>query len=292
MAHVARWDDLAVVLQAVVESLWFFHPLARLAGRELTAAREAACDERVLDAGGLTPATYGRGLLAALRLSRREVAAVAALGRSERSLPMRLSRILHHRPAERIRPFHLALAVTAAAALLLPLAGGAAVPDDAMPTATTAAAPAASPAAIQLSNPLPEGRVTSPFGPRRDPLAAGTAKAGPGGGASQHHDGIDVGSSHDPRVYAPADGVVVEATTADPDQPRLGTVLRIDHGGGLETFYAHLGSLEVETGQQVSRGDLLGTAGATGAVTGPHLHFEVHQDGQPVDPAEYVADWR
>jgi len=279
----------------VVESLWFFHPLARLAGRELTAAREAACDERVLDAGELTPATYGRGLLAALRLSRREVAAVAALGRSERSLPMRLSRILHHRPAERIRPLYLALAVTAAAALLLPLAGRAALPDDAMPAGPTAApavSSAATPAAIQLSNPLPEGRVTSGFGPRRDPLAAGTAKAGPGGGATQHHDGIDIGSSHDPRVYAPADGVVVEATTTDPDQPRLGTVLRIDHSGGLETFYAHLGSLEVETGQHVARGDLLGTAGATGAVTGPHLHFEVHRDGQPVDPAEYVADWR
>jgi murein DD-endopeptidase MepM/ murein hydrolase activator NlpD len=58
----------------------------------------------------------------------------------------------------------------------------------------------------------------------------------------------------------------------------------VDHGGGYETMYAHLSSINVVRGQQVNRGDLLGALGSTGLSTGPHLHFEIERNGVPQDP--------
>lgn len=66
----------------------------------------------------------------------------------------------------------------------------------------------------------------------------------------------------------------------------------VDHGEGLRTFYSHLHGLAVTPGQGVTTGQELGTVGSTGDSTGPHLHFEVWQDGEPVDPAEWVPALR
>ena len=125
-------------------------------------------------------------------------------------------------------------------------------------------------------------RVTSPFGERHDPFRSGDV--------SKHHDGVDLGAPSGTPVLAPADGVVTVATEHYRPSPDWGTVIVVDHGDGLQTRYAHLGSLAVTEGQKVTRGDTLGTVGATGRVTGPHLHFEVLRDGEPVDPATLVAD--
>jgi murein DD-endopeptidase MepM/ murein hydrolase activator NlpD len=63
-----------------------------------------------------------------------------------------------------------------------------------------------------------------------------------------------------------------------------GNVVVLDHGGGVSTVYAHLSSFVVQPGQAVERGQVIARVGSTGWSTGPHLHFEVRQDGQPVDP--------
>jgi murein DD-endopeptidase MepM/ murein hydrolase activator NlpD len=93
-------------------------------------------------------------------------------------------------------------------------------------------------------------------------------------------------------VLAPAPGVVLVATEDYEPSPASGTVVIVDHGDGLQTMYAHLGSLAVTDGESVARGQLLARVGSTGKSTGPHLHFEVRVGGEPKDPAEYVADWR
>ena len=93
-------------------------------------------------------------------------------------------------------------------------------------------------------------------------------------------------------ILAPADGLVTVATTGYGPSKDAGTVLVVDHGNGYETYYAHLGALEVVEGQRVERGDVLARVGSTGKSTGPHLHFEVRLNGEQLDPAEFVADWR
>ena len=74
--------------------------------------------------------------------------------------------------------------------------------------------------------------------------------------------------------------------------PSAGTVIVLDHGDGMQTFYSHLGTLEVEPGQQVARGEIIATVGSTGKSTGPHVHFEVRKDGERKDPALFVDDWK
>jgi murein DD-endopeptidase MepM/ murein hydrolase activator NlpD len=78
------------------------------------------------------------------------------------------------------------------------------------------------------------------------------------------------------------------AETEYPGRAEFGTVVVIDHGRGVKTFYAHLESLAVESGRRVSGGDTIGTVGSTGLSRGPHLHFEIWKDERPVDPTAFV----
>ena len=66
-----------------------------------------------------------------------------------------------------------------------------------------------------------------------------------------------------------------------------GNSIKIDHGFGYETFYAHLSAMNVKVGATVTRGEVIGLVGNTGKSTGPHLHYEVHQKGQPVNPQNF-----
>ena len=129
--------------------------------------------------------------------------------------------------------------------------------------------------AIHWTRPVPGARLTSPFGPRRDPFT----------GDAAHHDGVDLGAPEGTPVVAMADGTVSVATEHDEAEPARGTLVVIDHPGGYRSLYSHLQDLEVETGQAVTAGQTIGHLGRTGAVTAPHVHVEVHHDGQPVDPA-------
>jgi len=86
-------------------------------------------------------------------------------------------------------------------------------------------------------------------------------------------------------VQASGGGTIVHAGPAG----TYGNLVVIDHGGGLETRYAHLDRIDVAKGQAITPGQTLGTVGATGRVTGPHLHFEVRRDGQPIDPEGEIS---
>lgn len=400
LAHVARWDVLQLRLQQLVQGVYFFHPVAHLAGRGLVEERERLCDAMVLAQGTLSPREYAHSLVTVLKLEPPVLAAPHLINR-QRRLTMRLRTILSTHDGRR-RPASL-LAVAALAAFILPLASDA-VPQDAPPApkapvaptavsppappvpvvpalappapalapavaepppvprtepvlapavveppmppqvepalapaappmppqtepagAPTAAEPKAKPknkekakpqekaqpkskekakpqekaqpkykekvktkekakpveAPMALINPLPDAKVTSHYGETMNPF---TKK-------KDFHKGIDLGAPMETPILAAAAGTVEIATT-EYENPNAGTVVIVDHGQGWKTYYGHLGDLKVKPGQKVTQAQPLAGVGSSGLSTGPHLHFEIWNQEERVDPASVIADWR
>lgn len=117
--------------------------------------------------------------------------------------------------------------------------------------------------------------ITSPFGYRDSP----------GGIGSTNHKGVDIGASYGAQIVAADSGVVVQAGD---NGWGYGNLVIIDHGNGLTTYYGHMSSVAVSSGQTVAKGQLIGYVGSTGNSTGPHCHFEVRSNGTAVDPMGYV----
>jgi murein DD-endopeptidase MepM/ murein hydrolase activator NlpD len=101
------------------------------------------------------------------------------------------------------------------------------------------------------------------------------------------HYGMDFTSPTGTPVYATGDGKVTEIKGSRRSRSGYGLVITIDHGFGYETLYAHLNAFNVKPGQQVKRGEIIGYVGNTGGSTAPHLHYEVHRNGNPVNPQYY-----
>ncbi|MEX1131623.1 MAG: M23 family metallopeptidase [Flavobacteriales bacterium] len=101
---------------------------------------------------------------------------------------------------------------------------------------------------------------------------------------SKFHAGMDFTAKTGTPIHATGDGMVVFAEYATNG---YGMHVIIDHGYDYQTLYAHMNRLEVKNGQQVKRGDVIGLIGNTGLSSGPHLHYEVHKGGEPVDPVYF-----
>ena len=131
-----------------------------------------------------------------------------------------------------------------------------------------------------LQWPLPvAGAITSQFGHRVDPIT----------GEVSSHTGTDIACAEGTPILAAADGIVTVANGLDSWGGSYGYYIQIDHGGGLETLYAHCSSICVTTGQQVQAGQVIGYVGHTGRVTGNHLHLEVRIDSNRVDAMQYFT---
>lgn len=121
--------------------------------------------------------------------------------------------------------------------------------------------------------------ISSNFGYRSDPFT----------GATKYHSGTDITmeGARGKNIVASRAGTVSYVQTTD--NGGYGIYLRIDHGDGFETLYAHCSELKVSQGQRVSQGQVIALVGSTGAATGPHVHFEVFKNGERVDPLDYVS---
>ncbi len=126
-----------------------------------------------------------------------------------------------------------------------------------------------------FANPVKDAfRFTSKFGFRRDPKTGGR----------RMHSGVDFAAGNGTPLYATADGVVTHSGW----QSGYGRLVKIQHEFGIETRYAHMSKLRVKVGQRVSRGQRIGDMGASGRVTGVHLHYEVRVGGKAVNPMIYI----
>jgi murein DD-endopeptidase MepM/ murein hydrolase activator NlpD len=124
--------------------------------------------------------------------------------------------------------------------------------------------------------PVAEGRITSGFGRRVDPFTKRRA----------FHRGIDISARRGVPIVATADGRVVFAKK----NGNFGLTVKIDHGNGVQTLYAHALDLKVKKGQRVKRGDVIARVGSSGKSTAPHLHYEVQVDKRAMNPRRFILD--
>ena len=118
------------------------------------------------------------------------------------------------------------------------------------------------------------GPITSEFGSRTHPIF----------GTARFHSGLDIGGDYGMPIYAAASGTVIYAGWIS----GYGNAVIIDHGGGVTTLYGHNDSLNVSEGENVAQGQVIAMCGSTGNSTGPHCHFEVRENGEPVSPYGYL----
>jgi murein DD-endopeptidase MepM/ murein hydrolase activator NlpD len=131
-------------------------------------------------------------------------------------------------------------------------------------------------AAIPNRKPIGDSsEMTSTFGKRANPF---------GFGGSEFHNGLDFIDEYGAPVLATAPGKVIEAGY----NGGYGNQIAIQHAHGYQTLYAHLSEIGVKVGDRVERGEVIGALGNTGRSTGPHLHYEVHLENQPLDPQNFL----
>lgn len=124
------------------------------------------------------------------------------------------------------------------------------------------------------NSPVAAAYNSSSFGWRLDPF----------NGHKAFHEGLDFTAAAGTPIYAAAGGIVTVAEQT----PDYGKIVKIDHGSGLETRYAHASLLLVKPGERVEKGQVVAQVGSTGRSTGPHLHYEIRLNGNPLDPRKYL----
>lgn len=120
-----------------------------------------------------------------------------------------------------------------------------------------------------------QGKINNEYGFRRNPF---------GGRTYEFHAGLDIDGERGDAVVAPANGVVTKAGW----QGGYGNLVEIDHQNGLTTRYGHLSRVEVQVGETIGRGQMLGQVGSTGRSTGPHLHYELRLNDKAINPRRFL----
>jgi murein DD-endopeptidase MepM/ murein hydrolase activator NlpD len=273
LTHLRRNDPAWMAASIAAQTALWFNPVMRKLAERLTWAQELSCDEQVL-AGRPQPQrkAYAAALVGQLKLQRHAFGPALAFGGfSATSLAARM--LLIRQGGARALGSLRRCAVVAgfgavfAASLALQPAFAWRIP---VPP------PKPAPSALAWQAPLERARVSSFFG-EVSPLR-------PNG-----HRGIDFAARTGTPVLASADGAVASSSDLDAGGAKYGKTIIVAHANGLQSVYAHLDRRLVAAGDIVTAGQPIGLSGATGTVTGPHLHFEVRQGGQAVDPESVLA---
>ncbi len=304
LAHVRCYDALWMKLQNLVQIVYFFHPVAWIAGSRVQLLRECLCDSLVISKRKLSTETYGLGLLSVLKwnvFGTDEIAILPGFGSPRRKVMRRILNIKRHADIGK-RQWVLILGLLGLAAVfVLPMAAGhkrLTVGDSEVDlpsntytksdlTQLEAAALRSDDSSsfnkkgkeyIPFISPVKNGKVVSWFGLRKDPIL----------GSLSAHEGVDIAMPKGTPVYATAAGKVLIAENRYVTGKGGGRHIVIDHSNGFQTRYMMLDTVLVKNGQKVKRWDMIGRVGQTGRATGPHLHYEVIEDGRPVNPERFM----
>lgn len=271
LTHYTRRDPLVLAASLLLQTVFWFNPVLRLLGQRLHWAQELGCDREVL--AGRPPQQrrhYAAALVSQLKMQHASVGAMAFGCAAPSTLRERVG-LIRDDGLRRLGAAGKAAVAMALAALL----AASALLQPAFAWRGAAPAPAAvAPAPADWQAPLDSLRVTSFYGAPR--------KTG------RPHRGIDFAARTGTPVRAVADGAVVESTDLVDGGEVYGKVVVIEHAGGLRSMYAHLDQRGVRKGDAVKAGQAIGTAGATGLATGPHLHLEVFEAGARIDPQRLI----
>ncbi|HYD79049.1 MAG TPA: M23/M56 family metallopeptidase [Paucimonas sp.] len=293
LTHWRRRDPWWLCASLLAQTALWFNPIMRKLGARLNWAQEISCDRLVL-AGRPQPQRqqYAAALVLQLKLQSKLQQAVfrtpprPTLAFGDACAETLGARVRLIRQNGSMRPSLLsqcavagALMAVAGASILLQPAF--ARPGDPTPAPTEAAGAvpgtAVAPALPAWRPPLAKMRVNSFFGVPRN-------------GGTSTHGGIDLGAKIGTPILAPVDGtVIVSGDDGFEGNPNYGKVILIQHGNDLRSLYAHLDRRSVKAGDTVKAGQRIGTAGVSGAVSGPHLHFEVMHGGRRIDPERVLA---
>lgn len=281
--HWRVHDPLCLTIAAFLQTVFWFNPTLRWMAKQMEWALELQCDQHVL-AG--RPQHQRKQYAVSLMQQWAAPMGVAAFNGAT------ITARIRHMQKNSLPALNVVATCSATAALCAVLAAAAvlqpalAFNDPMAPSAQTKApqlptllAPAAAdsaPTAEVWRAPLDTVRVTSFFGVKRSVPRT-------------PHRGIDFGATKGTPVHATASGIVIAAGPLAENDGKYGNAVIIDHGA-QRSLYAHLNSVSVQPGQRVQAGQLIGAVGETGLATGPHLHLEVRQNGQIIDPASMFTN--
>lgn len=282
IAHIKRFDDVAMVIQSIIQRLFFFNPILWACNHFMRQSRELCCDQEVLQKGIFKAYTYCENLIA-LVSQHSECAEVPAFGQNQKAiLEKRFSFINGDNSMKKTNKQLTLMAISILGAVALPMA----------PFSTLALERGAASASTALERsckstyaiPVKQGWISSGYGARAWPVGAEKGK-------QKFHRGIDIAGKSGTPVYAVSAGMVLEAVEdyRNSDKPKYGKHLILAHDDGRRSHYMHLESIGVQEGQTVREGAVIATMGNTGQTTGPHLHLEIYLDGEHIDPLELIG---
>ena len=274
LAHWRRRDPLLLHASIILQALFWFNPALRAFGERLNWAQELSCDRAVLDGSGQPERrAYAAALVAQLKLQQSAVVhATLAFGSAAHdSMGGRICLIRDGAAPPGGRAFK-ALVLALLAALIV----CGAVLQPVFAWRLDGAPAAAAVTVLEWRSPIEHPRVSSFYGAARTNSPAG-------------HAGIDFAVKTGTPVLAAAAGVVVDSTDLFEAGEKYGKVIVIEHANGMRSTYAHLDQRLVPAGTAVDAGQRIGLSGATGKVSGPHLHLEVSDATGRIDPASLIA---
>lgn len=255
-------DPLCLAIAATLQTVFWFNPVLRWMAKQMEWALELQCDQHVLTG---RPQHQRKQYAASLLQQWTAPMGVAAFNGATIT-----ARIRHMQKSSLPTLSTAATWITASVLTSVLVAGVMLQPALAL-TAPPMAVAAPLPAAEAWRAPLDKVRVTSFYGVKRSVPRT-------------PHKGIDFGAAKGTPVHATAGGTVIAAGPIAENDGKYGNTVIIEHGA-QRSLYAHLNSVSVKPGQRVQAGQLIGAVGETGLATGPHLHLEVRQNGQNIDPA-------
>lgn len=289
LTHLARRDHLWMHLSFLLQAAQWFNPMVARLGKQMAWAQELGCDRTVLEG---RPAAQRRAYAAALVTQMRMQAmpdhgtALAFGGRVVDAVAARIGMIRDGVPAmpravAAVLGWAALPAVLLASVILQPAlawrADSAPGTEASIEWAATATPMDASGSAPLWQAPMERLRVSAFFGILHTPTG-------------RKHGGMDFAAPRGTPIVAPAAGIVVTSTNMYRGEAKWGDVIVIEHADGLRSLYAHMEKRQLKEGARVAAGQQIGTSGASGKVTGPHLHLEVSRNGDNIDPQTLLGN--